>query len=129
MIRGAGRRRWPWSWMRGWFHSHRTHIDRRLRLEVGRGAIARYVVSQKDLPGFRFVDLYRAIDAHLASVDGVRSIESDNSESLNKLLHGRGNRWDSRRITKSPRTAWTVGPDEEVFLPIDRYWMFPDGAA
>ena len=76
--------------MHGWFHSHRTHIDRRLRVEVGRGAIARYVVSQKDLPAFRFVDLYRAIDTHLASVDDVRSVESDNSESLHKLLHGRG---------------------------------------
>ena len=43
--------------------------------------------------------------------------------------HGSGNRWDSRRITKSPRTAWTVGPDEEVFLPIDRYWAFPEEAA
>ena len=129
MIRAAGRRRWPWRWLRGWFRSHRTHIDRRLHVEVGRGAIARYVVSQKDLPAFRFVDLYRAIDTHLAPVDDVRSIESDNSESLNKLLHGPGNRWDSRRITKSPRTAWTVGPDEEVFLPIDRYWIFPEGAA
>ena len=37
--------------------------------------------------------------------------------------------WDSRRITKSPRTAWTVGPDEEVFLPIDRYWTFPEETA
>lgn len=129
MIRGARRRRWPWSWLRGWFHTHRTHIDRRLHVEVGRGAIARYAVSQKDLPAFRFVDLYRAIDAHLTSFDDVRSIESDNSESLNKLLHGRGNRWDSRRITKSPRTAWTVGPDEEVFLPIDRYWIFSEGEA
>ena len=115
--------------MRGWFHSHRTHIDRRLHVEVGRGAVGRYVVSQKDLPAFRFVDLYRAIDAFLATVDNVRSIESDNSESLNKLLHSRGNRWDSRRITKSPRTAWTVGPDEEVFLPIDRHWIFPDEVA
>ena len=128
MIRGAGRRRWPWSWFRGVFHSHRTHIDRRLHVEVGRGAIARYVVSQKDLPAFRFVDLYRAIDACLAAVDNVRSIESDNSESLNRLLHGRGNRWDSRRITRSPRAAWTVGPDEEVFLPIDRFWIFPEDA-
>ena len=115
--------------MRGWFHSHRTHIDRRLHVEVGRGAIARCAVSQKDLPAFRFVDLYRAIDAHLTSFDDLRSIESDNSESLNKLLHGRGNRWDSRRITKSPRTAWTVGPDEEIFLPIDRYWIFSEGEA
>ena len=129
MIRGAIQRRGPWHWLRGWFYSHRTHIDRRLRFDVGRSDVARFVVSQKDLPAFRFVDLYRAIDAYLAAVDNVRSIESDNSESLNKLLHGRGNRWDSRRITKSPRTAWTVGPDEEVFLPIDRYWIFPEQAS
>ena len=132
MIRGAGRRRrqrWPWRWFRSWFYSHRTHIDRRLRVEVGRGAVTRYVVSEKDLPAFRFVDLYRAVDAYLAEVDDVRRIASHNSESLNNLLHGSGNRWDSRRITKSPRTAWTVGPDEEVFLPIDRYWAFPEEAA
>ena len=53
-------------------------------MEVGRGAVDRYVVSRKDLPAFRFVDLYRAIDACLAAVDDVRRIESDNSESLNR---------------------------------------------
>ena len=95
MIRGAGRRRrqrWPWRWFRSWCYSHRTHIDRRLRVEVGRGAVTRYVVSEKDLPAFRFVDLYRAVDAYLAEVDNVRRIESHNSESLNNLLHGSGNR-------------------------------------
>ena len=122
------RTRWSWRWFRGPFSTRSTHLDSRLRFEVGGArAVTRYVVSQKELPAFRFVDLYRAVDAYLAAAGHVGRIASHNTESLNTLLHRPRNRWDSRRITKSPRMAWTVGPDQEVFFPIDQYWIFPEG--
>ena len=122
-------RRQLWRRFRRRCSSRRTHLDDRLRFEVGGRVVVKYVVSNKELPAFRFVDLYRAIARSLADVDHVRRIESDNEEDLNSLLHGERNRWNSRRITKSPRLAWTVGPGEEVFLPVDQHWVFPEAEA
>lgn len=49
-------------------------------------------------------------------------------ESLNSLLHGEPD-WSSRKITRSSRTAWPTGPDEETFLPTDQFWIFNDTGA
>lgn len=106
------------------FRDPKTQIDDRLRAEVGGDITAKYVVSAKELPAFRFVDIYRAIDEVLGDKNNLRRIESDNYEDLNSLLHGESLNWASRQIKKSSRTAWPVGTDQEVFLPIDQYWIF-----
>ena len=117
-------RRW-WRRLGRWFYDPESRIDHRLRVEVGGDGVDQFVVSQKDLPAYRFVDTYRAIDRTVAGFTGVRRIRSSNYEDLNDLLHTEQPRWDSREITLSPRAAWPVGPEEEVFLPIDQFWIFP----
>ena len=123
-LAGYSPRIW-WRRLKRWFHDHEVRIDHRLRVEVGGDAVEKFLVSQKELPAYRFVDTYRAIDRAMAGFPGVRRIKSSNDEALNDLLHAERPGWASRDITLSPRAAWPVGPEEEVFLPVDQYWIFP----
>ena len=123
-LAGYSPRVW-WRRLKRWFHDHEVRIDHRLRVEVGGDAVEKFVVSQKELPAYRFVDTYRAIDRAVAGFPGVRRIKSSNEEALNDLLHAERPGWASRDITLSPRAAWPVGPEEEVFLPVDQFWIFP----
>ena len=123
-LAGYSPRRW-WRRLKRWFYDPESRIDHRLRVEAGGDAVEKFVVSQKELPAYRFVDIYRAIDRALAGMPGVRRIKSSNDENLNELLHAKQPRWASRQITLSRRVAWPVGPDEEVFLPVDEFWIFP----
>ena len=117
-------RRWRRR-LKRWFYDPESRIDHRLRAEAGGHAVEKFVVSQKELPAYRFVDTYRAIDRAVAGFPGVRRIKSSNDEALNDLLHAERPSWVSRDFTLSPRAAWPVGPEEEVFLPVDQFWVFP----
>ena len=65
----SSRRRW-WRRLDRWFHEPESRIDHRLRVEVGGDVVDQFVVSQKDLPAYRFVDTYRAIDRAVAGFPG-----------------------------------------------------------
>lgn len=99
-------------------------IDKRLSAEVRPTALARFRVSSKELPSYRFVDLFRSVESYSQSQARLRVIESQHEENLNSLLHGKRQRWLPRRITQSSGTAWPTGPEEETYLPIDRFWLF-----
>ena len=117
----------PWRWWRRldrWLDIPQSRIDYRLRIEAGSDVVDQFVVSQKDLPAYRFVDTYRAIDRVADGIPGVRRIKSSHDEDLNDLLHAKRPSWVSRDITLSPRAAWPIGPEEEVFLPVDQFWVF-----
>ena len=101
-----------------------TQIDDRLHDELGRSTVSEYAVSKKQFPAYRFVDLFHAIESIVETQKNLRTLESDNYEDLSNLIHDEKPNWGSRRINKSSRTAWTIGPDEEVFLPVDRYWIY-----
>jgi len=111
--------RWWWpTWLRS---AH--DIDVRIASTVGARRLARFCVHAKDLPAYRFVDLYRAADAWCRRGETVR-IESEHaSETLNAILHASPSRWVSRRITGAVRKPWAVGPGEEAFLPADSFWL------
>lgn len=100
-------------------------IDQRISAEMGCQSMARFRVHTKELPSYRFVDLSRAIEAYCESRHVVHTIESEHQEDLNSLLHGRRQRWMSREIKRSGNTAWPIGPREEAFLPMDRFWVCP----
>ena len=99
-------------------------IDKRLSAEVAPSNLRRFRVSSKELPSYRFVDLFRSIQSYSQSHARLRIIESQHSEDLNSLLHGKRQRWTSRQITRSSSTAWPTGPAEETYLPLDRFWLF-----
>jgi AAA+ superfamily predicted ATPase len=81
-------------------------------------------VSSKELPSYRFADLYRAIESYTRTEIGLRVIESQHNEDLNSLLHGKRERWTSRQLTRSSSTAWPTGPEQETYFPVDRFWIF-----
>lgn len=99
-------------------------IDKRLAAEVAPLRLGQFRVSSKELPSYRFVDLFHAIESYTQCGRRLRVIESQHDESLNALLHAKRDRWRSRRITRSSNTAWPTGPGQETYLPVDRFWIF-----
>lgn len=99
-------------------------IDERIRDELGRAALSRYSVSRKQFPAYRFVDLYHAIESIAGNQKNYRVLESENFDELSNLIHTHHSNPEMRRLNKSSRTAWMVGSNEEVFLPVERYWFY-----
>jgi SpoVK/Ycf46/Vps4 family AAA+-type ATPase len=107
------------------FGRSKRDIDREIAKRVAPAALAVYRTAFKQLPAFRFVDLFNAIEATVSERRGVNRIESENDEDLNSLLHGKRYAWNSRRITQATRLAWPTSPDKEVLLPADHFWVAP----
>jgi AAA+ superfamily predicted ATPase len=99
------------------------NIDDRLARELGYPSMASFGVHTKEFPHYRFVDLYRTVEEYCKSRSEVMTIDSEQEEDLNSLLHGKRKKYISRRIKRSRNTAWPVGPAEEVYLPVDRFWL------
>jgi Cdc6-like AAA superfamily ATPase len=115
------------SWIRALKVRPKT-IDKRLDYELGASSRS-FRVHSKELPAYRFADIYRAIEGYCADREAVSSIEAEQSEDLNSILHGKRPKWLSRRIKQASSTAWPTGPSEEVFLPVDRFWLCTRRAA
>jgi hypothetical protein len=80
-------------------------------------------VHTRELPHYRFVDLYRAVDAFCQGYGDVRTVASEHEEDLNSLLHGKRRQWPSRRLKRARYIAWPSGPRTEVSLPVDHFWL------
>ncbi len=101
-----------------------TDIKTRLAYEMGVPKLTAFQVGTKELPHYRFVDLYRATDSYCEGRENVKIIESEHrDEALNSILHAKRQEWMSRRINRSSTTSWLVGPEKDVFLPVDRFWL------
>jgi AAA+ superfamily predicted ATPase len=112
------------SMFRGFLGRQPLEIDKRLAAEICPSTANGFRVGSKELPSYRFADLFRAIESHTRSGEAPRIIESQHNEDLNSLLHGKRERWVSRRIARSGSTAWPTGPEAETYLPVDRFWIF-----
>lgn len=107
-------------WLRAVEHKD---IDARLAQEAG-GRLSRFHVHVKELPQYRFVDIHRAAEWLSRALGVTATIESDHrTEYLSTILSTKPDRWTSRRISRSERVAWPVGPGDEVFLPVDAFWI------
>src|SRR5712671_3310640 len=76
------------SWLRRLSGREPLNIDKRLAVEATPIALAQLRVSSKELPSYRFVDLFHAVESYSQSQTHVRIIESQHDEDLNSLLHG-----------------------------------------
>jgi len=111
----------------GMWWSRRDKIDGRLLAEVGR-RLDTFHVHVKELPQYRFVDVFRSAEHHARALGVTATIESDHrDEYLAAILHAPAPRWTSRRIRLAERIAWPTGPDDEAFLPVDVIWVCADG--
>ena len=82
-----------------------------------------FQVHTKELPHYRFVDVYRAVEHYCQRRNEVTKIESEHEENLNSILHGRRQQWNPRQIKRASNVAWPLGPDEEVYLLVDNFWL------
>ena len=109
-----------------WWPTRRNKedIDGRLVAEIGRGSLDRFHVHVKELPQYRFVDVFRAAEHQARALGVTATIESDHrNEYLAGILHAPPARWVSRRIRLAERVAWPTGHQDEVFLPVDVCWI------
>lgn len=101
-----------------------SHIDARIGFELDVPKLTAFRVNTRELPHYRFVDLYRATDEYCEGERDVTTIESEHrDEFLKNILHDKPRNWMSRRVNRSSNVAWLVGPGEELFLPVDRFWL------
>ena len=109
-----------------WWPTRRNKedIDGRLVAEIGRSSLDRFHVHVKELPQYRFVDVFRAAEHQARALGVTATIESDHrNEYLAGILHAPPARWVSRRIRLAERVAWPTGHQDEVFLPVDVFWI------
>lgn len=123
-IRSLAEKRLP-----GLFRDSTNRLDYRLRDAIAKHSPENYVVNNKILPAYRFVDLYRAIIA----LDNSNSepwgtvidrIDTKAKEDLSDLLRADLTSWCSRKIVRSSESAWTVADNVEEFLPTNCFWIF-----
>ncbi len=110
------------------FRDSTNRLDYRLRDAIAEHSPEDYVVNTKVLPVYRFVDLYRAIDAlgNSQSKSGgttIDKIDTKAKEDLTDLLRADLTDWCTRKIVRSSESAWTVADDVEEFLPNNCFWI------
>ena len=99
-------------------------IDKWITKEIGRSTVAGLQVSRKELPSYRFVDLFRAVEKLIDGKGAVTEMASEHAEDLHRILHEAPLAWQSRSIQRSPSVPWATGPGEEEYLPTDTFWLF-----
>lgn len=113
--------------MRPYFASSKR-IDARIAEAFGVQHKKRLIVHHARLPSYRFVDLFNGIQAHFERKTGIEKIETQQEETLNQLIHDKHPDWADRFIRPSTRIAWQTGPENEIYLPIDCFWLCPSNA-
>ena len=64
-------------------------IDGRIFLAVAARGADHFQVHAKELPHYRFVDLYQAAEYFCQSHGEATKVESEHGEDLNSILHGK----------------------------------------
>jgi SpoVK/Ycf46/Vps4 family AAA+-type ATPase len=103
-------------------------IDRRLARELQGIRAASIRAHVKELPQYRYVDVFRAAEGHAREAGISATVDSDHrNEYLSGILGRRKPSWISRRIHPAERIAWPVGPGAEEYLPVDAFWVCNGG--
>jgi ATP-dependent 26S proteasome regulatory subunit len=101
-------------------------IDQALARRLAPDDLRFFHVVSRQLPAFRFVDVFQAIETVLQERDPVGRLASQHVEDLNSLFHSDQPAWAVRTITRSGSLSWPAGPEEETVLPVDHFWAAPD---
>ena len=92
--------------------------------KVGEEELARLRTSSKDLPGFRFVDLYEAAKWYSAEQGLFAELQSEHGGiDLTTLLHDRTSNWVQRTIRQARSLGWMIDVDRERYLPVEQFWI------
>jgi AAA+ superfamily predicted ATPase len=115
------------SWLNSIFLSP-GRIDYKLNSLIPSRVKAKLIVHTIDLPAYRFVDLMNAVNDVISPRQRVTKLETQQNETLNQIIHDATTHFD-RTMRLSQKVSWQAGPDEEVYLPVDTFWVCPDKTA
>lgn len=102
-----------------------SRIDHKIEETIGRSHKKQLTIHTLELPGFRFVDLFDAVEHFVAGRPGTQKVESQQQETLNQLVHDKASQWTDRSIGKSSLIVWQIAVDKEKYLPLDCFWLCP----
>ena len=102
-----------------------NRIDFRIEDAIGAQLKKKLIVHGVELPAYRFVDLFNATVSRINKREGLSSIETQQIETLNQLIHDSPPQWTDRSIRPSIKIAWQVEPHKEIYLPVDCFWLCP----
>lgn len=107
-----------------WSQARRRQLDIDVHIQhlLGAADAASFRVHQRELPGYRFVDLHKAAEAILTAAGAV-VIDSEHDENLTDILHAVAKSWAPRRIKRASNRAWPSGPEATDYLPSDAFWV------
>lgn len=92
--------------------------------KIGEQQLARFAISGKELPSYRFPDLYYAAEWFSEEQEQIAELQSEHDYvDLNTLLHDQKSKWVPRAIKRSRTIGWMVDADEERYLPVDKFWV------
>jgi AAA+ superfamily predicted ATPase len=87
------------------------------------GPLTDYSAHTKSLPGYRFVDVYKAVSFISSEVSEWVQIESQHRESLAQILNYTFYSRVNRRVNKPEKVARPISECEEGFFPLDSFWL------
>ena len=83
-----------------------------------------FQVFTRELPHYRFVDLYRATEKLFERLGEISIVQSEHSqEDLNSILNADRPNWVTRQFKPSKLISWPVNYDQEKSLPDDCFWI------
>lgn len=102
-----------------------NRIDYRIADLIPSAIKRQLIVHNVELPPYRFVDLHNAVSAFCEPRPNVESVETQQAETLNQLIHDAAPQWADRSVRRATKTAWQTGPRQETYLPVDGFWICP----
>jgi len=98
-------------------------IDMRLARELDRGSLKGLHVYNKSFPGYRFVDIYRAVERYCEHRGGYLVIDTQHAEDLNAIVNSQFYGEQSGKIRPPTQVPKDVAYNREEFFPTDRFWV------
>ena len=100
-----------------------NRIDHRLADCLSPCRARDFVTFSKELPSYRYVDLYNASEFCTSDWRRVNLESQHPNVDLTSLLTGEFYNSLQLQIRRSEQKAWPVGPEDDRFLPVDMFWI------
>lgn len=98
----------------------RKFVDSRISRIVG--FPEDFSIFTRTLPGYRFVDIFRAAESYAVSI-GAERFDTQHAETLVQVINGEFYNEGNRYVSPPEYKSRSVGPDEEAFFPNDCFWL------
>ncbi|MBX3292482.1 MAG: ATP-binding protein [Acidobacteria bacterium] len=106
-------------------HAVRKFVDTQFSETVG--DLSQFSVYTRSLPGYRFVDIFNAT-AKFARQSGAIQFESQHAEQLTDIIAGEFYQPQNRFQRFPEHRSRAIDSKEDVYLPIDCFWLVPDSS-